>query len=305
VVAVGNLTLGGTGKTPLVELLARRLGHRGRRVAILSRGYGRRGTADLIVSDGQRLLATAADAGDEPYLLARRLPGVPVLVGRDRARAGATALARFRPDVLLLDDGFQQRRLRTDLAIVCLDARAPWGERGLFPRGTLREPPAALGRAHLLVLTHADAAADPAALEARLRRHAPAAPIAHATYEVEAVEDVATGGRLAVEALRTRPALAFAGIAAPDNFRRTLVALGVAPRELVTFPDHHGYTADDVAALEARARAAGAEALVTTEKDAVRLPGLRQLPIWVVRVRLRLGDADRAWWTAFDARAAE
>jgi tetraacyldisaccharide 4'-kinase len=303
VVAVGNLTLGGTGKTPLVELLARRLAERGRRVVILSRGYGRRGTADLVVSDGARLLAGAPEGGDEPYLLARRLAGVPVLVGRDRARLGALALDRFRPDVLLLDDGFQQRRLRTDTAVVCLDARAPWGERGLFPRGTLREPPSALARADLLVVTHAAGIRDPAELEPALRRHAPAAPIAQADYEVEAVEDLATGAPVPAPDLRGRATLAFAGIAAPERFRPTLTGLDLAVRELVAFPDHHRYTTADVAALEARARAVGAETLVTTEKDAVRLPSAPRLPVWVVRVRLRLRDPAGAWWAVFDRRA--
>jgi tetraacyldisaccharide 4'-kinase len=150
----------------------------------------------------------------------------------------------------------------------------------------------------------AEAAGDPAAVEARVRRHAPAAAIAHARYEVETVDDLATGARLGAEALRGRPALAFAGIAVPDNFRRTLLGLEVALRDLVAFPDHHPYTAADVAALEARARAAGAGALITTEKDAVRLPAAGTLPVWVVRVRLRLRDTDSAWWSAFDARVA-
>jgi tetraacyldisaccharide 4'-kinase len=192
VVAVGNLTVGGTGKTPLVELIARTLSSRGRRVAIVSRGYGRAGAAAIrLVSDGAALLLTPQEAGDEPFLLARRLAheraGVPVVVGRDRFRAGAFALQRFGVDVLLLDDGFQQRRLRKDVEIVCLDARAPWGHRGLLPRGILREPPAALARADFLVLTHAGPLddLDLPRTEATLRSRAPEARIAVATYEVE------------------------------------------------------------------------------------------------------------------------
>jgi tetraacyldisaccharide 4'-kinase len=304
VVAVGNLTVGGTGKTPLVELLARELCARGRRVVVLSRGYGGRPAAPIaLVSDGGRPLLTAAEAGDEPCLLARRLPAVPVVVGRDRYRAGAWALDRFRPDVLLLDDGFQQRRLQADVDIVCLDARAPWGHRGLFPRGTLREPPAALGRAHLLVLTHtADARTRQA--EAEVRRHAPAAPIARASYAADGVEETRTGRVVPAEALRGRPVLAFAGIALPERFAATLADLGIVPREFVPFPDHYPYRAADLAALEARARAVGAEALLTTEKDAVRLPAEGTLPIWALRVRLRLEDHDGAWWGALETRLA-
>src|SRR5262249_49691084 len=161
--------------------------------AILSRGYGRRaGEPVSLVTDGTRLLLTARDAGDEPVLLARRLSGVPVVVGPDRYRAGAWAIARFAADVLLLDDGFQQRRLATDADIVCLDARAPWGHRGLLPRGSLREPPAALGRAHLVVLTGA-AGPQAAAALAEVRRHAPGAALARATHEPEGLLDLHSG----------------------------------------------------------------------------------------------------------------
>ncbi|MBI3455132.1 MAG: tetraacyldisaccharide 4'-kinase [Candidatus Rokubacteria bacterium] len=305
VLAVGNLTVGGTGKTPLVELVARTLGGRGRRVVIVSRGYGRRRPDRVgLVSDGHRLLLTAREAGDEPYLLARRVPGVPVVVGRDRFRAGAVALPRFQPDVLLLDDGFQQMRLRKDAEVVCLDARAPWGHRGLLPRGSLREPLAALRRAHFLVLTHAAACAEPARLEGELRAYAPTAPIAHAHYEAEAVEDLRSGTLSPADTLRGRPLLAFAGIAVPENFRATLAELGVVPRDFVAFPDHHAYTVADVRALEARAHVAGAETLVTTEKDAVRLAASGTMPVWVLRVRLSLRDEDATWWAALDARLA-
>jgi tetraacyldisaccharide 4'-kinase len=302
VVAVGNLTVGGTGKTPLVEWLARELTARGRRVVILSRGYGGRGAGKVrLVSDGRQLLLSAREAGDEPVLLAQRLAGVPVVVGRDRYQAGAWALPRFAPDVLLLDDGFQQRGLATDVDIVCLDARAPWGHRGLLPRGSLREPPAALGRAQLLVLTGA-AGAEREAIPGEVRRRAPGAPIARATYEPESVLDPKTGTVGPIESLRTHPLLAFAGIAMPERFATTLAGLAVVPRDFVAFPDHHPYTAADLAALEARARAVGAERLLTTEKDAVRLPATGALPLHALRVRLRLDDPDGTWWRALEAR---
>ncbi len=307
VIAVGNLTVGGTGKTPAVEWLARELAARGRRVAILSRGYGRRagGGTITVVSDGARVTATAAEAGDEPLLLARRLPGVPVVVGADRFRAGAAALARFRADALLLDDGFQQRRLRVDVAVVCLDAAAPWGRRGLLPRGTLREPPAALRRADLLVLTEAPGiAADRAAAEATVRRHAPAAASVHARYEPLAPVEARSQVPVDPAVLGVTPVLAFAGIARPERFAATLAELGVRPRGLVAFPDHHRYGPGEVARLEARARAAGASARVTTEKDAVRLPDGGRLPVWVVPVALRVEPPPAAWWAALDARLA-
>lgn len=303
VVAVGNLSVGGTGKTPLVELIARTLEEEGRRVVILSRGYGRRRGPDAVrvVSDGAQVLLSAAEAGDEPVLLARRLPGVPVVVGRDRGRAGAWALDRFGPDVLLLDDGFQHRRLRKDVEVVCLDARAPWGHGGLLPRGTLREPPAALSRADLLVLTHSTSCRDLPAVVAEVRRWAPSAPVAHAAYEAEAIEDVASGAVLPLDVLARRAVLAFAGIAVPESFAGTLAEQGVVPRDFVAFPDHHPYDRADILRLAERARGVGAEVLLTTQKDAVRLPSLGGVPVWALRVRLRLHDESGVWWKILGA----
>jgi len=305
VVAVGNLTVGGTGKTPMVEWLARALRAGGRRVVVLSRGYGRRAASPVtVVSDRDRVLATVEEAGDEPILLARRLPGVPVVVGSDRHQTGSAALERFGADVLVLDDGFQQQRLRADVAVVCLDAQAPWGHRGLLPRGSLREPPRAIGRAHLLVLTHPAGVTHRAAVEAEVRRHAGGVPIAHATYEPEGGVDARTGAAVPLESLRGRPVLAFAGIAAPERFAATLRGLGTNLRELAVFPDHHAYRPADVTTLEARARAAGAAVLVTTEKDAVRLPPGGVLPVWALPVRLRLEDPPAAWWALLERRLA-
>jgi tetraacyldisaccharide 4'-kinase len=307
VLAVGNLTVGGTGKTPLVELIARTIAERGRSVAIVSRGYGGRATAPVsLVSDGTRVLLGAAEAGDEPVLLARRLldvpRGVPVVVGRDRFRAGALAVARFAPDVVVLDDGFQQRRLAKDVEVVCLDARAPWGHGGLLPGGSLREPPKSIRRAHLLVLTHAEACPDLVAARVEVGRLTPVVPVAVATLEPIGVLDVASGQARPLAALAARPALAFAGIAAPERFIETLGGLGITPRAFVPFPDHHPYAPEDLDALATRARAAGAEVLLTTEKDAVRLRAPAALPVWALQVRLHLTDADGAWWAALLAR---
>jgi tetraacyldisaccharide 4'-kinase len=307
VVAVGNLTVGGTGKTPLVELIVRALAARGRRVVVVSRGYGRRGRRPVeAVSDGARLHLDARAAGDEPYLLARRLRdipgGIPVVVGRDRFRAGLWAVSRFRPDTLVLDDGFQHRRVFKDVEIVCLDARAPWGHGGLLPRGSLREPRSALRRADFLVLTHWAACPDLEALEAELARYAPGASVARASYVLEGIQDLATGCEQPVARLRDCPVLAFAGIAVPENFAETLRDLGVTPRSFLAFPDHHPYDARDLTAIVTRARAVGAELLLTTEKDAVRLPAPAPMPIWALSVRLELREGDTGWLAALGAR---
>jgi tetraacyldisaccharide 4'-kinase len=304
VISVGNLALGGTGKTPAVEMVARWLAEDGRRVAIVSRGYGRRPGAPVeLVSDGSGPRLPAERAGDEPLLLARRLPGVAVVVGADRLAAGQWAVAHLQPDVVLLDDGFQQRRLLKDVEIVCLDARMPWGPGGLLPRGTLREPPSALRRADLLLLTRGDGGRSLAGLVEEIRQHAGPAPCLAAEYVAEGVEELGSGLRHPVEALRGRGVLAFAGIAAPERLAETLLTHGALVRDLIAFPDHHAYTARDLDAVGRRARTVGAGLVVTTEKDAVRLglpsaPGdtrgstlARQVvgalpPTWALRVRL-------------------
>ena len=302
VVSVGNLAVGGTGKTPVVEWIARHCQGGGRRVAVVSRGHGRsRGgpAGAVVVSDGTAVLATAEQGGDEPVLLARRLPGVPVVVAKDRAIGGRLAVERFDAEVLLLDDGFQQRRLRVDVDVVCLDGRDPWGH-GLLPRGMLREPLGALRRAHLLVLSRADEALDRAAVTAAIRAHGSGAPMVDACLEAEALEDVRTRERHPLSALAGRPVLAFAGIAQPEGLVRLLTGAGASPRGLVAFPDHHAYEPADLARLGAAAKGMGAELLVTTEKDAVRLTRHFDLPVWALSVRLRLGEGRTAWTATLD-----
>jgi tetraacyldisaccharide 4'-kinase len=312
VVSLGNLTVGGTGKTPAVEMVARWLTDEGRRVAIVSRGYGRRAEEPVeLVSDGGAPRLPADRAGDEPLLLARRLPGVAVVVGADRLLAGQWTVARLRPDVVLLDDGFQQRRLLKDVEIVCLDARAPWGPGELFPRGTLREPRSALARADLLLATRADARRNHAGLLEEIRHYAGPKPCLLADYTVESLEDLESGALHPASALEGRGVLAFAGIAAPERLAATLTAKGAIVRDLVPFPDHHAYQRRDLDAVARRARAVGASLLVTTEKDAMRLRpsgtsgtgdlpvrphpgGDALLPTWVLRVRLECDLWERA-----------
>jgi tetraacyldisaccharide 4'-kinase len=311
VVSVGNLAVGGTGKTPTVEMVARWLAEDGRRVAILSRGYGRRSGGPVeLVSDGGEPRLSAERAGDEPLLLARRLPGVAVVVGADRLAAGRWAVSELQPDVVLLDDGFQQRRLLKDLEIVCLDARAPWGPGGLFPRGTLREPPSALARADLVVLTRADGRRNLAGMFQEIRQYAGAAPCLAADYAIEGLRDLHSGTPHPREAIRARGVLAFAGIAAPERLAEALAGLGAIVRGVVAFPDHHRYTLHDLDAVTRRARALGASLLVTTEKDAVRLEpsapghvGGAFLPVWVLGVRLEAvtGAPVDAWRAALRA----
>jgi tetraacyldisaccharide 4'-kinase len=292
VVSVGNLTVGGTGKTPIVACLARLLQYRGQRVVILSRGYGGENRGVTCISDGRRLYHKPPEVGDEPYWLARTLPGVAVYTGACRYAAGLAAWQECQPDLFLLDDGFQHFQLHRDLDLVLLDAAAPFGNGFLLPRGPLREPLAALAAAQGLILTRFEPLRHQAqltAIRAAFPDHtvltAAILPVGVATYPGRQAEAPAS--------LRHRALMAFAGLARPEVFGATLKGLGVDVKGFEAFPDHHAYSPEELSRLAATARALGAEALVTTGKDWARL-GERwdgELPLWVLEVEARLEDA--------------
>jgi tetraacyldisaccharide 4'-kinase len=302
VISIGNLTVGGTGKTPAVELAAQTLTRLGRRVAIVSRGYRRHSNGIQIVADTAALRLDPADAGDEPFLLARRLPGVAVVVGANRYEAARLAVERFGATAVVLDDGFQHRTLAKDVEIVMIRARNPWGNGQLLPHGPLREPLSALSRASLVVAAGAERAEDLDEIHQAVGRHAPGVPVIAARYvPVECWE----ASQLRPESparLAGRRLVAFAGLASPEGFSRTLETLGVDVARFEAFVDHHWYSHGDLAALDARAEALDAEGLVTTEKDWVRLrdvPRPRR-PIHVVSVRLELLDGVEGWQRVFE-----
>jgi tetraacyldisaccharide 4'-kinase len=272
VVSIGNVAVGGAGKTPAAIAVARRLLARGRRVALLSRGYGATRRDARIVADGERVLLGAAEGGDEPVLVARRLPGVRVLCGPRRADLARTAVDALGADALLLDDGFQHRALARDLDVAVVDAANPFGNGRLLPAGPNREPRSALRRAGLVWLSRVDQA-HPAALEA-LRATAREAtgkdPVESRHAAVDVVDGALARG-FGVDGLRGRRVLLLAGIARPEGFRRTVEALGgdvVAER---LFPDHHRFEAGELDRVLRDADAARCDLVVTTEKDAVRL----------------------------------
>src|SRR2546421_8082411 len=304
VVSVGNLTVGGTGKTPAVELAVRTLIELGHRPAVVSRGYGRRGHGIQIVAAAASIRLDADEGGDEPFLLARRLPGVPVVVGGNRYEAGRHAVARFGVSALVLDDGFQHRTLAKDLEIVMARARAPWGSGRLLPGGPLREPLAALARAHLIVVTGARGPDDVGEVAADARRYAPGVPVLAARHVTTECWEAGAMRYLGPEALRGLKLVAFAGLGSPGGLRRTLEDTGAVETGFARFADHHRYTRAEVGALEQRAVAASAVGLVTTEKDWARLRRLPPpgVPLYVLAVRLALLSGDVAWRAAF-ARA--
>jgi tetraacyldisaccharide 4'-kinase len=266
VISVGNLTVGGTGKTPTVIFIANLLKERGYRPAVLSRGYGgRAGDSVNIVSDGNRILLGWRDAGDEPILIAGAAPGVPVLTGGKRLLTGRAAVERFGADVLILDDAFQHRSLFRNLDIVLVDALRPVGNGFILPRGPLREMPEALRRAHLIIRTGADG--DPA--DPLPGFSGP--PTFRGLRQPLGFVEGRTGRVLPLAELKGRRVSAFAGIGRPETFRGSLTKLGVEIASFRAFPDHHPYTRTDIDALRQLARKSRAVWIVTTEKDAVRL----------------------------------
>jgi tetraacyldisaccharide 4'-kinase len=268
VISVGNLSVGGTGKTPAAAWLASRLQRRGQRVVLASRGYGRSGRERVVtVSDGRHIHASVAQAGDEPFVLAAHAPGVPVLVARDRALAGLRALSAYGAELLVLDDGFQHHRLARDLDVLVCDGAQGFGNRWVLPRGPLREPLSALSRAHAIGVVDGPL---PEADEQRIARLAPHARRFAARRRPQGLRPLAGGALEPLAALDGAEVGMIAGLARPESLRRTLAALGARVVAERLFRDHHRYRPRDLASLDRR------PALwITTEKDAVKM-----LPAW-------------------------
>ncbi|MGF1483697.1 MAG: tetraacyldisaccharide 4'-kinase [Opitutales bacterium] len=303
VVVVGNLTVGGTGKTPVVEKFARSLTERGRKVAILSRGYKSkkeplwkrwwRGVAHLepppprVVSNGREVLLGSDEAGDEPFMLARNLPGVVVLVDKNRVKAGQYAIKHFDCDTLLLDDGFQYLPLRGQLNLLMIDKGNPFGNGCLLPRGILREPIEHIRRASYVFLTKSDGRTD-MELEAIIRRHKPDTDIIECTHRPQYLQAFAGSERLDLTWLRGRKVAAFSAIATPESFEEFLERLGAQLVLRRRFLDHHRFSDRQIEEIFAKALASGAACVVTTEKDAVRVPSDYQAPLPLYFLRLEV-----------------
>lgn len=301
VISVGNLTVGGTGKTPVVIALALALRDRGRRVGVVSRGY-KRSSADEIVeaSDGQTVRGDPNETGDEPLLIAQRCPGVPVAVGADRPSVGRHLIGRHHLDTLIMDDGYQHMALRRDTNILVMDAGAPFGNGYLLPRGRLREPHSAMARATAVLVTRASQAARLDALKAAVRAVAPTVPIWVTDFAPSAVVQVGGSSTVAPSALKGERVLAVSGIGSPKSFRKLLEAAGATVAEHCVFPDHHAYSQEDVQRIRQAAERAGAGRIVTTEKDAVKLAQFdevakQEVPIWAVRIDLTWLEGFEEW----------
>tara|TARA_B100000965_G_scaffold141386_2_gene117690 strand:- start:3176 stop:4396 length:1221 start_codon:yes stop_codon:yes gene_type:complete len=303
VVVVGNLTVGGTGKTPVVEKFARNLAERGRKVAILSRGYMskrepfyRRWWRMLthadpeppkVVSDGQRVLLDSEVAGDEPYMLACNLPGVIVLVDRNRVKAGQYAIKKFGADTLILDDGFQYLPLQGRLNLLLVDKTNPFGNGCLIPRGILREPLKHLNRASYVLLTKSDGEPD-RELESLIRRHHPDVEIIECAHKPQYLQAVHGEDRMELASLEGKRIAALSGIAAPDSFECFLRGLGAQVVYKQRFLDHHRFTDAELAHFFEQSREQGVDYTITTEKDAVRIPEAFQssIPFYYLRLEI-------------------
>ncbi|MBI5624866.1 MAG: tetraacyldisaccharide 4'-kinase [Elusimicrobia bacterium] len=273
VVCFGNLTAGGTGKTPAVALAAQTLRQRKYGVVILSRGYGRKaGKKEVVVlRDGH--VPPWTECGDEPWMLHQALQGldVPILVAPDRVAAGLQALSFFQPDVILLDDGFGHLRLKRDLDVLMVHAARPFGDRRLLPYGDLREPLSALSRAKLIVLTHADQVkpSELDLLKDELQERSPGAAVVESCHRPDYLLDASADRRLEPGSLRGQKAVSLSGIAEPEQFESLLASLGVELVQRWRFPDHHPFTLEEVRSI---ANARKGLPVVTTMKDLVRLP---------------------------------
>jgi tetraacyldisaccharide 4'-kinase len=289
VISVGNLTVGGTGKTPLVMALASGLAQKGIRVAILSRGYRGTCASGAVVSDGASVLLSPEEAGDEPYLMASTLPAIPVLVGKNRFESGRRALESFGIQGVLLDDGYQHLQLHRDLNLLLIDSRVGFGDGHLLPRGILREPVSQLRRADLVLFNKADPGSGATTLEEDIRRRYPSLPVYHGHYEAVGLVGP-RGEREALEGLRGRKVVALSGIANPEDFSSLLKKCGMQVIKKEAFPDHYPYTQEDLQSIEHRNTEA--EGIVTTEKDLVRLARLKagRLPIRALRIEMKIRE---------------
>lgn len=296
VVSIGNLTVGGTGKTPFTIFLAKKWQERGYAVGIVSRGY--RGTYKgplRLVSDGQEILEKPETAGDEPYLMAQRLRKIPILVSSDRYKGCQWLLDRFNLNVILLDDGFQHIRLHRDLNILLVDATNPFGNGALLPRGALREPLSEVRRADVVIFTRSEDAADAAEWIGEIERFG--RPCIRTTFQPTRLVHVGSGTTLSPSTLVKEPVLGFCGIGNPDSFAMLLKRLGVDLREQVVFRDHHSYQPSDLEKIRKRAEQLGVKWVLTTEKDAVKVKELlpRDFEVWALRVDIIFWEDPAKW----------
>ena len=298
VISIGNVTAGGTGKTPVTEIFARTLAAEGRKVAILSRGYRRKEapwwqrlftdviSPPLVVSDGKHVLLDSATGGDEPYMLASNLPGVAVGVDRDRVKAGRYAIKRLGCDTIILDDGFQYQKLKHSIEVVLVDSTNPFGNGNMLPRGILREPVRHLKRADIIFLTKCRG--DVSAVVQEIRKYNKTAEIVECTHAPKSLKDVWSREEFPLTWLEGKTTCTLSGIASPKGFENSLRHLGAKVVWCERYADHHSYDSSEILYALNRTADMGADALVTTEKDAVRFPRFETSPVRCLYLRIAI-----------------
>lgn len=312
VISIGNLSVGGTGKTPVVEKFARALTAGGRRVAILSRGYKSKQHPLLrrlvkkfqkeeefkprIVSDGKSVLLDSRMAGDEPYMLATNLQNVIVLVHKDRVKSALYAIEKMGCDTLLLDDGMQYLRLKHRLDVVLVDRQAPFGNGYMLPRGTLREPPRSLRRARYIFITKSEKQSDPALIR-EIRKHNRTAEIIECAHRPQHLQDLVTGEKVPLDWLKGKFVGALSGIAQPESFESAITQLGAKIEFATHFADHHRFSDKEIHQFVNRCIRRDVDAIITTEKDSVRFPRLavQDVPIYFLRVEIEILSGHESW----------
>ncbi len=268
IISIGNITVGGTGKTPTVIMLANMLKERGYQPVVLSRGYGGKNKNPVnVISDGNNILMSASVAGDEPTLIAKSAKDVPVITGPKRYLTGRYAMDHLGADLLILDDAFQHRSLFRDIDIVLLDSERPFGNGFLLPRGSLREPAKALKRANIIVLTGIDREEEKRTIDIDF----PPTPIFGGYHRPKGLIKGNKNDIYPLEYMEGKKVCAFAGIAKPESFRETIETLGAKVVAFTTFPDHHRYTTDNLEEIKKSSSNSSAEITVTTEKDGIKL----------------------------------
>jgi tetraacyldisaccharide 4'-kinase len=292
VISVGNITTGGTGKTPLVEWIARALARRQKRVCILTRGYGRQHPGSrVLVSNGGEIFSDAREAGDEPLLLAEKLKGeAAVICDADRVAAARWATENLGTNLFILDDGFQHLRMARDYNIVAIDATNPWGKRRLLPAGNLRESPDQLARADCIVITRADDVAQTEALKSEIDQLSKGRPVFLSRMRIDGLRKLSElKDGAAGEDLKSVPVAAFCAVGNPKSFFAQLRRDDYKLCHTRVFPDHHYYTQEEINALVSQSSARGAHALLTTAKDEVKLRSLKvEMPCYVVDVAIEI-----------------
>ncbi|MBI5555855.1 MAG: tetraacyldisaccharide 4'-kinase [Elusimicrobia bacterium] len=310
VISVGNITVGGTGKTPFVIMLAKYLKNRKKKVAILSRGYKRKKSIGRgegiekgisVVSTGKEVLLTPEEAGDEPYLMAKYLTNVPIMVGSDRVKSGQYAIDSFSSEVLILDDGFSYYPLYRNIDVVLVDATCPFGNHHCLPRGIMREPMSGLKRADVIVLTKTNLVSPEEAdlIINNIKKYNSYAAILKGVHKPLDLINLATGETLAVSFLRHKEIAALSSIAAPESFEKTLAEIGAKVVKTIRYPDHHYYTKDDFIQILEQAEY---NFIVTTEKDTTRfkkefwnLEKIARVNFFSLRLEMEIIKGEAEW----------